>query len=345
MRLNKPTGTWLLLWPCWWSIALSTTAGALPPASLLGLFGAGALLLRSSGCIINDIWDQKFDSKVERTKQRPIAANQVSLLDSVILLHGLNACGLLVILQFDLSSIALALSSMALVVIYPACKRFTNWPQLVLGMTFNWGALLGWSAACNGTLNYAAVLPLYLGGICWTLIYDTLYAHQDKKDDIKLGLKSTAIKFGDSTSRYLYSFAALMTASLTLAGVNTDQCWPYYLSVAACGANLHRIIRKTDINDVEQCASAFKQNFHIGWMLFAGIVLSTLLKDKKTTASSEITDEEDVAQMSSGNSRKEEEPSREVAVNGTVISNNVGRPLIAGNPQTLSISSNSLAKI
>lgn len=340
MRFTKPTGTWLLLWPCWWSIALSTTAGALPPVSLLGLFGAGAVLLRSSGCIINDIWDKRLDAKVERTKDRPLAANQVSPLDAVVLLHGLNACGLLVILQFDLHSIALALSSMALVVIYPACKRFTNYPQVVLGMAFNWGALLGWSAACGGTLDLAAVLPLYLGGICWTLVYDTLYAHQDVKDDLKLGLKSTAIKFGDQTARYLNTFAALMTASLTVAGLNTGQCWPYYLSVAATGATLYRIISKTDINNAEQCGRAFRRNFHIGWMLFAGIVLSTLLKEEKKTGST-------VAQLVDGLSNDEEEGEGGLANNGNSVIATAGCHQLIGptGPQTLNISSNNLATI
>lgn len=289
MRLNKPTGTWLLLWPCYWSIGLSTPAGCMPSLNLLTLFAVGAISLRSAGCIINDMWDQKFDSKVERTKNRPIASKQITNFDAAILMQGLLAIGLLVILKFDLNSIMLAMSSMILVVVYPAMKRISNYPQLILGMAFNWGALLGWSVACNGQLDLTVTLPLYLGGICWTMIYDTLYAHQDKHDDQKLGLKSTALTFGQHTSNYLYAFTAAMTTSMTLAGFNSDQCWPYYLSVLLCSTNLVRIIKKTDINNIEQCQKAFNQNKHIGWMLFAGIVFGTLFK-----RSTECDDENNV---------------------------------------------------
>lgn len=306
MRLTKPTGTWLLLWPCWWSIALATSAGHLPSLNMLALFAIGAILLRSSGCIINDLWDRGIDAKVERTQSRPIAAKQISPLDAALLVHGLNACGLLVILQFDINSIMLAFSSMALVLVYPTCKRFTNYPQAVLGMAFNWGALLGWSAVTGGTLNMAAVLPLYLGGICWTMIYDTIYAHQDKRDDIKLGLKSTAIYFGDRSREYMYGFTGLMATSLILAGINTSQCWPYYLSVVACGIKLARIIYKTDFNDVQHCARAFNQNIHIGWMFFIGIVASTLLMSNKEDMKKIVMDDVQQQQIEIEGDKNEE---------------------------------------
>ncbi|KPM06956.1 4-hydroxybenzoate polyprenyltransferase, mitochondrial-like protein [Sarcoptes scabiei] len=283
MRLDKPTGTWLLIFPCWWSIAMSTAAGSLPSLTNLGLFSIGAIMMRSAGCIINDIWDRKLDRKITRTKNRPLASNQIDLSESLALLSGLLGSSLLVLLQFDKYSVLLGSSSLALVSTYPLFKRFTYWPQLILGMTFNWGALLGWSVNCHGSIDLLAVLPLYAAGICWTLIYDTIYAHQDKKDDIMLGLKSTAIKFGDQTSTFLQGFTALMTISLLSCGIHTEQTWPYYLSLLMIFGNLQRIIYKLDINSVENCAENFRRNTQIGWILLFGLIIGTLCKsDSKT---------------------------------------------------------------
>ncbi len=167
---------------------------------------------------------------------------------------------------------------------YPLLKRFTYWPQVVLGMTFNWGALLGWSVVSNGSLHLPAVLPLYLAGICWTLVYDTIYAHQDKADDIMIGLKSTAIKFGENTAKWLSGFSALMCSCLLITGINTNQCWPYYTAVTMIGLNLGHQMITLKINDTDDCWKKFKRNTQIGWILFVGIVLSTYLKEKKTIA-------------------------------------------------------------
>ncbi|CAG2182497.1 unnamed protein product, partial [Oppiella nova] len=192
MRLDKPSGAWLLMWPSFWSISLATEASHVPSLTTLALFGMGSVVMRGAGCVVNDMWDKDFDRRVERTKSRPLASDQLSTTDAVMLLGGLSGTGLLILTQFDLTSIALGASSLALVTIYPLIKRFSHWPQLVLGMTFNWGALLGWCVVCEGVIDWTAVLPLYVSGICWTLIYDTIYAHQDKADDLMIGLKSTA---------------------------------------------------------------------------------------------------------------------------------------------------------
>ena len=182
------------------------------------------------------------------------------------------------------TSIYLGASSLALVATYPAFKRFTYWPQLVLGMAFNWGVFLGWSVNAGGILDLSSTLPFYIAGICWTLIYDTIYAHQDKHDDFALGLKSTALKFGEQTPNYLYGFSALMTTSLLIGGLQTSQTYPFYLSLAICANNLIRITKQLNINNVQSCAQAFKQNSQIGWILLTGIVLSTLVKsDNKPT--------------------------------------------------------------
>lgn len=170
---------------------------------------------------------------------------------------------------------------MLLVGTYPLFKRFTYWPQLILGMTFNWGALLGWSANCNGDINLMAAIPLYMAGIAWTMIYDTIYAHQDKNDDYMLGLKSTAIKFGDKTHRYLHLFSILMTMSLVQVGYQTEQTWPYYLSLAAVFGHLIHNNKQLDINSMESCAKSFKKNSQIGWILLMGIIISTLIKKPK----------------------------------------------------------------
>jgi len=180
-----------------------------------------------------------------------------------------------------IDSIILGASSLLLVASYPVFKRYTYWPQVVLGLTFNWGALLGWSVVSNGSLDLFAVLPLYLAGICWTLVYDTIYAHQDKADDIMIGLKSTAIKFGENTAKWLTGFSALMCSSLVVAGINTNQCWPYYTAITVIGLNLAHQMFTLKINDSHDCWKKFKRNTQIGWILFLGIVLSTYLKENQ----------------------------------------------------------------
>lgn len=167
----------MLFWPCAWSIALSASPGTLPDLSSLALFGIGAFIMRGAGCTINDMWDKDIDAKVERTKNRPLVNGQISQLDALVFLSGQLSVGLMVLMQLNWPSILLGASSLGLVIIYPLMKRITYWPQFVLGMTFNWGALLGWCAT-QGTVDWIACLPLYTAGVCWTIVYDTIYAHQ-----------------------------------------------------------------------------------------------------------------------------------------------------------------------
>ena len=294
MRLDKPTGAQLLMWPSFWSIALATPASHLPPITTLALFGLGSVVMRGAGCVVNDLWDKDFDKRVERTKSRPLASNELNTTDAIMLLGGLSGSGLLILLQFDVNSIALGASSLLLVTIYPLVKRFSHWPQLVLGMTFNWGALLGWSVMANGMIDWTAVLPLYVSGICWTLIYDTIYAHQDKRDDLIIGLKSTAIKFGQNTDKWLYAFSAMMCSSLLITGINTSQCWPYYTALTVTAINLFQQIFTLNINDRDDCWRKFKQNTQIGWILFFGFVFSTYLKERQSEKSIETNDKFEV---------------------------------------------------
>ena len=227
VRLDRPAGVYLLAWPCFWSIALAAPAGALPDPTLLGLFGVGSFLLRGAGCTINDLWDRDIDKLVARTRNRPIASGAISPTRAVAFLGAQLTLGLGVLLQLNEFSVALGAASLPLVAAYPLMKRVTNWPQAFLGLTFNWGALLGWAAA-HGSLDLPATLPLYASGVCWTLLYDTVYAHQDKGDDVKVGVKSTALHFGDDTKGYLGTFGGLSIAGLCGAGAATGLGWPLH---------------------------------------------------------------------------------------------------------------------
>ncbi|XP_041462700.1 4-hydroxybenzoate polyprenyltransferase, mitochondrial-like [Lytechinus variegatus] len=277
IRLDKPIGTWLLYLPCTWSIAMAASPGQLPDLYMLGIFGLGALLMRGAGCIINDMWDKDFDKSVERTKIRPLAAGEITQFQALCFLASQLSASLAILLSFNWYSVALGASSMLLVISYPLMKRITYWPQAVLGLAFNWGAVLGW-AAIHGSCDWSVVLPLYLAGISWTLVYDTIYGHQDKKDDMLLGLKSTSIFMGDNTKQWLSAFGSLMICCLVLSGYNAGQTMPYYLAVVLAGAKLSHQIWTVDINKPEDCWNKFYSNKRLGLIIFAGIVAGTLAK-------------------------------------------------------------------
>ncbi|XP_071644168.1 4-hydroxybenzoate polyprenyltransferase, mitochondrial [Temnothorax longispinosus] len=287
MRIDKPIGSWLLFWPCGWSIAMAASAGALPNLHMLALFGTGAFIMRGAGCTINDMWDQDIDKMVARTKDRPLVTGQITPKQSLMFLAGQLSLGLLVLLQLNWYSVFLGASSLGLVIIYPLMKRITYWPQLILGMTFNWGALLGWSAI-HGSCDWSICLPLYVAGICWTIMYDTIYAHQDRKDDILLGMKSTAIKFGKDTKFYLSGFGIVMIASLITSGVLTTQTWPYYTAVGLIATHISNQIYTLNINNPTDCAKKFMSNHKVGMILFIGIVLGNLMKKSIVKKENEI---------------------------------------------------------
>ncbi|XP_046747807.1 4-hydroxybenzoate polyprenyltransferase, mitochondrial isoform X1 [Diprion similis] len=280
MRIDKPIGSWLLFWPCGWSIALAAPPGMIPDPQMLALFGLGAFIMRGAGCTINDMWDRDIDKRVARTKDRPLVSGEVTQLEALVFLSGQLGLGLSVLLQLNWYSILLGASSLGLVVIYPLMKRITHWPQLILGMTFNWGALLGWSAV-QGSCDWSVCLPLYVAGVCWTILYDTIYAHQDKVDDILLGIKSTALKFGDNTKVWLSCFGTSMISSLLTSGIMVDQTWPYYVAVGVIGSHLANQIYTLNIDNPTDCANKFVSNHRVGLILFTGIVLGNLLRSKK----------------------------------------------------------------
>lgn len=204
---------------------------------MLALFGAGAMIMRGAGCTINDMWDKDIDAKVQRTSTRPLVTKELTHLDAWFFLGAQLGTGLLILLQLNWSSILLGASSLGLVIAYPLMKRITNCPQFILGMTFNWGALLGYSAV-HGEVLWSACLPLYAAGICWTIIYDTIYAHQDRVDDLIVGVKSTALKFGKDTKKWLTGFGGLMITSLVTTGLVCDLAWPFYASTLIIGSHI-----------------------------------------------------------------------------------------------------------
>jgi 4-hydroxybenzoate polyprenyltransferase len=267
-RLDKPIGTWLLLWPGLWSVALA--AEGWPDIRLLALFAAGALVMRSAGCVYNDIVDRDFDARVARTRERPIASGAIGVKTAVVLLAALLAAGLAILLQFNLFAVLLGVASLALVFTYPFMKRITYWPQAFLGLTFNWGALLGW-AAVEGGLAWPAGL-IYAGGIAWTLGYDTIYAHQDKEDDALIGVKSSALALGANTRPWLWVFYGLTTAGFAAAGALADAAWPFYLGLAAAALLFVWQTKTLKIDDPADCLKKFKNNFWVGALFFAGIV-------------------------------------------------------------------------
>jgi len=275
MRADRPIGVWLLLWPCWWSVALSSRAiDILPDPVLLLLFAIGAFAMRSAGCIYNDILDRDIDAKVARTQARPLASGQISVTSAMALIVGLCLVGLAVLIQFNLFAICLGFASVGIVLIYPLMKRVTFWPQAFLGLAFSWGALMGW-AAIFGSLAIAPAI-LYGAAVAWTIGYDTIYAHQDKEDDALVGIRSTALKFGAATRRWLVPFAIAMTlllaAMIAAAGLGLFA----WLALIAVAGHLAWQIATVDFDNPADCLAKFHSNRKLGWILLIGVVLGRL---------------------------------------------------------------------
>ena len=277
-RFDRPIGSWLLLMPCWWSAALA--AGVPRDVSQLWLvivlFFIGAFVMRGAGCTWNDITDRDLDAKVERTRSRPIPAGQVSVKQAFAFLVLQALIGLAVLLQFNRFAIMTGIASLVIVAVYPFMKRITWWPQVVLGLAFSWGALMGF-AVTLGRIDLTAVV-LYLGSIAWVIGYDTIYAHQDTEDDALIGIKSTARLFGAATHRALvvfYSLAVVLIGiSLALGGAR----WPAWLGLIAFAVHLGWQIRRLDISDPELCKRVFHSNRDAGLLLFAGLLVDAVMR-------------------------------------------------------------------
>jgi len=277
-RFDRPIGSWLLLMPCWWSAALA--AGVARDVSQLPLvivlFFIGAFVMRGAGCTWNDITDRDLDARVERTRSRPLPAGQVSVTQAFVFLVLQALIGLAVLLQFNRFAIMTGIASLVIVAVYPFMKRITWWPQVVLGLAFSWGALMGF-AVTLGRIDLAA-LALYAGSIAWVIGYDTIYAHQDAEDDALIGIKSTALLFGERTKPALAAFYAAAVLLIGLAGFSAGAGLVFAAGVALFAAHLIWQIRRLDIADPALCLAVFKSNRDAGLVLFAAIALDGLVR-------------------------------------------------------------------
>jgi 4-hydroxybenzoate polyprenyltransferase len=274
-RADRPIGTWLLLIPCFWGLALAAASDPMG-YSLWDLWitlgcTIGAFLMRGAGCTWNDVTDREFDAAVARTKSRPIPSGQVTVKQALVWMGLQAAIAGLILFTFNGTAIVLGLASLVLVIIYPFAKRFTWWPQVFLGLAFNWGALVAW-AAHSGSLGLGAVL-LWLSGIAWTLFYDTIYAHQDKEDDALIGVKSTARLFGDQNSKmwlrgFLVLAVLLMTAGVLFAFLPTNPGLPKLLLALAgiwgFGWHMAWQLTRLDTTDPSRCLMLFRSNRNAG---------------------------------------------------------------------------------
>ena len=276
-RLDRPIGSWLLLMPCWWSVGLAAVH-ARSQVNLwhVLLFFVGAFAMRGAGCTWNDIVDRDLDARVERTRSRPIPSGQVTVASAAAFLALQALVGLAVLLQFNRFTIYVGFASLAVVVVYPFMKRITYWPQIVLGLAFSWGALMGWPATF-ARLDPPALL-LYAGAICWVIGYDTIYAHQDREDDALIGIKSTALLFRERTKPMLALFYALAVALIALAGWSAGGGLVFALGLLAFAAHLAWQIARLDVDDPVNCLVVFKSNRDAGLILFAGLALDAGLR-------------------------------------------------------------------
>src|SRR3954466_10356122 len=253
-RWDRPIGTWLLLFPGWWGIALASPRW--PDPVLLLLFAVGAVAMRGAGCTLNDIADREYDARVARTRLRPLPSGRITVARAGAFLLVQLAVGAAVLFSLNRLSILLGLAVLGLIGTYPFMKRITYWPQLFLGLNFNWGALIGWTAVA-GSLGRPALL-LYLGGVFWTLGYDTIYAHQDKEDDARIGVKSSALALGSRTRPFLYAFYAVAALFWGLAGEAAGLGAAFRLALAAAALHLVWQAARVDTDDAADCLSKFR---------------------------------------------------------------------------------------
>jgi 4-hydroxybenzoate polyprenyltransferase len=274
-RLDRPIGSWLLLMPCWWSVGLTgMRVEQFPSVWHIVLFFIGAFAMRGAGCTWNDLVDRNLDGLVERTRSRPIPSGQVSVAKATAFMLGQALVGLLVLLQFNRFTVFTGLASLLVVAIYPFMKRITYWPQVVLGLAFSYGALMGWPAAF-GRLDWPAIV-LYAGSISWVIGYDTIYAHQDREDDLLIGIKSTALLFGENTRPMLAGFYSGAVVLIGIAGLMAGGGLIFMLGLIAFAVHLAWQVARLDIHDPAHCLKLFKSNRDAGLILFAAMLLETV---------------------------------------------------------------------
>ena len=267
-RLDRPIGTWLLLIPCLWGLAIAGGTEALIWAPL---FALGAIAMRGAGCTINDMADRDIDRLVERTRARPLAAGRLGMRDALVFLALQLGLGLVVLLFLPWTAAIIALCSMPLVIAYPFMKRVTYWPQAVLGLTFNWGVLVGYAMVMDG-LGLPALF-LYAAGIAWTLGYDTIYAHQDKEDDALIGVMSSALKLGDATHGWLYGFYAVMLGCLAAAGHAAGLGPLFFMALLPVAGVLVWNVYGLELDDPSDCLMRFRANRGLGLLVLIALLL------------------------------------------------------------------------
>jgi len=273
-RLNKPIGYMLLFWPCLWGLTLAYDFNGeiITYLKNLTLFFLGSIIMRSAGCIVNDIADKDFDKKVNRTKNRPIASNKISVKLAWLYTFGLCFIAFLILINFNLFTIVLAIGSMPLAFTYPLMKRYTYWPQFFLGITFNYGVILGW-VSINENFNVVPII-LYIGAIFWTLGYDTIYGFQDIKDDEIIGLKSTSIKFKKKPSIFLILCYLITIVCLLIIGIVMKFNYIFYIFLTIPFLHLFFFqIKKLNIEIPENCLKIFKSNNALGFLIFINLLL------------------------------------------------------------------------
>jgi 4-hydroxybenzoate polyprenyltransferase len=274
-RLDRPIGSWLLLMPCWWSVGLAgMRVEHFPSLWHIVLFFIGAFAMRGAGCTWNDLVDRNLDGLVERTRSRPIPSGQVTVAEATAFMVAQALIGLLVLIQFNRFTVFTGLASLLVVAIYPFMKRITYWPQIVLGLAFSYGALMGWPAAF-GQLDWPAIV-LYAGSISWVIGYDTIYAHQDREDDLLIGIKSTALLFGENTRPMLAGFYSGAVVLIGIAGLMAGGGLIFVLGLIAFAAHLAWQVMRLDINDSAHCLKLFKSNRDAGLILFGAMLLEAV---------------------------------------------------------------------
>ena len=274
-RLDKPVGFMLLLYPAWWAQLLATPKGGWPDVTIFVLFYIGAIVMRAAGCAINDVFDYKLDAQVERTKMRPIASGSLKPWQGIVFAALCCAIGLAIVTQMGGLSFYLALGSLPLIALYPLMKRITWWPQVFLGIIFNWGAMMGF-AAVQGTLPIAAFV-LYAACFFWTLAYDTIYAFQDIQDDELAGIKSTARRLGDDARPMIVLWAGLAISLIIGAGYVCQMGIAFYMGMALAAVQLGFLLKNWHMEDRASSLAAFQANTMFGDIVLAAMILGRIL--------------------------------------------------------------------
>ncbi|MCE2516837.1 MAG: 4-hydroxybenzoate octaprenyltransferase [Alphaproteobacteria bacterium] len=279
-RFDRPVGWWLLVLPAWWAILTATMVMNIPlmdSARVMALFLIGAMVMRGAGCVINDLWDRDLDRAVARTRDRALAAGVISFNGAMVFLAGLLAIGLVVLVQLPLTAFWTGVASLPLIVIYPLAKRFTGLPQIVLALTFSWGAWLGWSAFGAWPGVMAGVL--YLAAAFWVFGYDTIYAIQDMEDDRKIGIRSAALTLGDNLKPVVVMCYAMMLLALLLAGALRDAAGVYYLGLGGVAIHLNTQIRRIDLTDPQGAGALFRSNRNTGLILTLALAIEAVTRN------------------------------------------------------------------